>query len=73
MAVNLEGLVAVVGSAEEAAASAVNGLGAKSTAADLTRASLRVSQYTIVSTAIAQLIKGDGEAKIIAARTISGS
>ena len=71
MAVNLEGLVAVVGNAEETAGASVNGLGANSTAADLTRASLRVSQYTIVSTAVGQLIKSDGEAKSIAARSIS--
>lgn len=71
MAVNLEGLVAVVGNAEENAGAAVNGLGAHSTAADLTRASFRVSQYTVVSTAVSQLIKSDGEAKSIAARAIS--
>jgi hypothetical protein len=71
MAVNLEGLAAVVGNAEEAAGAAVNGLGAQSTAADLTRASFRVSQYTVVATAVAQLIKSDGEAKSTAARAIS--
>jgi hypothetical protein len=71
MAVNLEGLVAVLGNAEEAAAAAVNGLGGTSSAADLTRAGFRVSQYTVVGAAVAQLIKGDGEAKLTAARAIS--
>ena len=71
MAVNLEGLVAVLGNAEETAGAAVNGLGATSTAADLTRASFRVSQYTVVGTAVSQLIKSDSEAKLTAARAIS--
>lgn len=72
MSVNLEGLVGVVGSAERAAAGAVNGLGPNSTAADLTRASLRVNQYQIVATAISAIIKADSEAKATPARTIGG-
>jgi hypothetical protein len=72
MAVNLEGLVAVVGTAENAASRSVNGLGANSTAADLTRASLRVAQYQIVATAVSQVIKGDADAKTAPARAISG-
>lgn len=69
--VNLEGLVGAIGSAESAAGSRVNGLGANSTAAQLTQASLAMNQYQIVATAIAAIIKADSEAKAAPARSIS--
>src|SRR5690349_10765068 len=71
MAVNLEGLAGTVGAAENAASSAVNGLGADSTAADLTKASLEMNQYQIVATAVSAIIKSDSEAKSAPARAIS--
>lgn len=69
--VNLEGLAAAVGGAENAAGNAVNGLGANSSAADLTRASLEVNKYGLVAAAVAGIIKGDAEAKLAPARAIS--
>ena len=69
--VNLDGLVAAVGGAENAASSAVNGLGANASAADLTRASMEVNKYGLVSAAVAAIIKGDAEAKLAPARSIS--
>lgn len=71
MAVNLEGLAGAVGAAENAASSAVNGLGPNSTAADLTRASMEMNQYQIVATAISAIIKADSDAKSAPARSIS--
>lgn len=69
--VNLQGLAGTVGSAENAASSAVNGLGATSTAADLTRASYLMNQYQIIATAVSSVIKADSEAKAAPARSIS--
>lgn len=71
MAINGTGLVGAVGAAETAASSAVNGLGANSTAADLARASLVSNQYQLVSTFVAAIIKTDAEAKSAPARAIS--
>ena len=71
MSVNLDGLAGAVGASETAASAAVNGLGANSTAAQLTQASLRMNQYQIVSTAVAAIIKADSEAKSAPARSIS--
>ena len=69
--VNLEGLAGTVGNAENAASGAVNGLGATSSAADLTRASFLMNQYQIVATAVSAIIKSDSEAKSAPARSIS--
>lgn len=69
--VNLAGLANTVGSAENNASSAVNGLGANSTAADLTRASFLMNQYQIIATAVSAVIKADSEAKSAPARSIS--
>lgn len=69
--VNLEGLAGTVGNAESAASGAVNGLGANSSAADLTRASFLMNQYQIVATAVSAIIKADSEAKSAPARSIS--
>ena len=69
--VNLEGLAGTVGNAENAASSAVNGLGATSSAADLTRASFLMNQYQIVATAVSAIIKADSESKSAPARSIS--
>jgi hypothetical protein len=69
--VNLEGLAGTVGNAESAASGAVNGLGATSTAADLTRASYLMNQYQIIATAVSAVIKADSEAKAAPARSIS--
>lgn len=71
MAVNLDGLAGAVGNAEEAASSAVNGLGANSTAADLTKASMKMNQYQVVAAAVAAIIKADAEAKSAPARSIA--
>ncbi len=71
MAVNLDGLAGAVGGAENAASSAVNGLGPNSTAAQLTQASLKMNQYQIVATAVSAIIKADSEAKSAPARAIS--
>ncbi len=69
--VNLDGLASTVGNAENAASGAVNGLGANSSAADLTRASFLMNQYQIVATAVSAIIKADSEAKSAPARSIS--
>jgi hypothetical protein len=69
--VSLGGLVGTVGGAESAAASAVNGLGPNSTAAQLTQASLKMNQYQIIATAVSAIIKADSEAKTAPARAIS--
>jgi hypothetical protein len=69
--VNLDGLASTVGNAENAASGAVNGLGANSSAADLTRASFLMNQYQIVATAVSAIIKADSEAKAAPARSIS--
>lgn len=71
MAINLDGLASTVGGAENLASDAVNSLGPKSTAAELTQASLKMNQYNIVSTAVAAIIKADAEAKSAPARAIS--
>ena len=71
MTIALNGLVNTVGSAENTASTAVNGLGANSTAAELTQASLRMNQYQIVATAVSAIIKSDSEAKSAPARAIS--
>ena len=71
MAVNGAGLVGTVGSAENTASAAVNGLGPNSTAADLTRASFEMNRYQLVSTAVSAIIKADSEAKSAPARNIS--
>jgi hypothetical protein len=71
MAINLNGLVATMGNAENSAASAVNGLNADSTAAQLTQASLRMNQFQIVATAVAAILKGDSDAKSAPARSMS--
>lgn len=71
MTISLNGLVNTVGSSENAASSAVNGLGANSTAAQLTQASLKMNQYQIISTAVSAIIKSDSEAKSAPARAIS--
>jgi hypothetical protein len=71
MAVNLDGLAGAVGGAENAASSAVNGLGPNSTAAQLTQVSLKMNQYQIVATAVSAIIKADSEAKSAPARAIS--
>jgi hypothetical protein len=69
--VSLSGLVGTVGAAESAAASAVNGLGPNSTAAQLTQASLQMNRYQIIATAVSAIIKADSEAKTAPARAIS--
>jgi hypothetical protein len=71
MTISLNGLADTVGSAEAAASSAVNGLGANSTAAELTQASLKMNQYQIVATAVSAIIKADSEAKSAPARSIA--
>ena len=71
MTISLNGLADTVGSAESAASSAVNGLGANSTAAELTQASLKMNQYQIIATAVSQIIKADSEAKSAPARAIA--
>lgn len=71
MAVNPTGLLATVDAAERAAAAAVNGLGGKASAADLTRASFEMSKFQMIATAVSAVIKADSEAKTAAARGIS--
>lgn len=71
MSIENSGLVGVVGAAERAAAAAVNGLGPNSSAADLTKASLKMNQYGIISTAVSAILKADSEAKSAPARSIS--
>ncbi|HKE95945.1 MAG TPA: hypothetical protein VKB34_16675 [Povalibacter sp.] len=72
MAINLNGLVGAVNSAESAAASAVGGLNGSSTMADLTRAQLAMNQYQLVATAVTSIISSDAEAKKNGARNIHG-
>ena len=71
MAINLNGLVGVVGNAETAASGSVNGLGPNATAADLTKASLAVQQYSIIANAVSAIINADANAKQAAARGMS--
>lgn len=69
--INLQGIVGLMRSAENAAAGAVNGLRANSSAADLASANLLMNQYQMIGTLVSAIIKSDSETKTAPARAIS--
>jgi hypothetical protein len=71
MAIDMSGLVNVVGSAEGNAAASVNGLNGSSTASDLMKAQFEMNQYQLIATAAAAILKADADAKSAPARAIS--
>jgi hypothetical protein len=68
MPINLNGLPALVGSAESAAGAATNGLTGDATAAQLTQANLAITKYNIIASMVNSVIEKDGQAKLAPSR-----
>lgn len=71
MSFNIDGLIGALRTAETRASNTVNSLNANSTATDLTVAGFDTTKFTIFGTAVSNLIKTEGEAKMTPARALA--